>query len=73
MLFKRIKRAVSEAVNPERQCCFCGEVISDQNPIGITLDLGDESTQHMWSHAACLSSKLHDTVPFIAPDDSNDW
>jgi hypothetical protein len=73
MVLKGVKSAMSEAINPKRQCCFCGEVISGEKPLGITLDLGDGSTQDLWSHAACLSSRLHHTVPFLTPDEPNEY
>lgn len=70
---KAIKSAMSEIINPNRQCCFCAEAISDRNPVGITLHLGYGNTQDLWSHPACLSSRLHHTVPFLAPDEINDF
>jgi len=68
---KRIKNAISEALKPECQCCFCGEKIKGETPLSITVDLGEEQFQSMYAHGLCLQEKLHPTVPFLTPEEFN--
>lgn len=62
--------------NQNYQCCFCGEKIQS-NQIDVTAlivvsnwdkqpDLQQE--QHLFCHADCLKSRLHQRVPLYIAD-----
>ena len=71
-MIKGLKDAVSEALKPKVQCCFCGEPIKDETPIMMSLDLGDDQFQSMYAHGGCLQERLHPSVPFLPPGELND-
>jgi hypothetical protein len=50
-------------------CCFCGRWLSAQTAVRMevsTVEMGDES-QVLFAHKACLSEKIHSSVP-LHPD-----
>lgn len=49
------------------QCCFCGEMILDEEPLQIAIVFPSDGTQGLWTHGECLKKKLHSSVPFMTP------
>ncbi len=45
-------------------CCICAESIQGSAPVEIVVR-EDGAAQSLWSHAACLSSRLHQSVPTL--------
>ena len=45
------------------QCCFCGRTIGEEEGFELGVFYDEESTQGLWTHAACLKEKLHPSVP----------
>ena len=56
----------------EVQCCFCGDNIIDETPLHIHLLLPDDAKQDMFAHGTCFRDKLHESVPFLTPDEHLD-
>jgi hypothetical protein len=53
------------------QCCFCGLDISEvgTDPLVLSFPVDDgEGLQQIYSHTACLRSRLHPSVPFALDD-----
>lgn len=69
MNFKKVKRVLGESLKPSYHCSFCGETISEEALVSMSLDLGDKQFQSLYSYGLCLKENLHPSIPFIAPEE----
>jgi hypothetical protein len=53
------------------QCCFCGQSILEQvnDPVIIAITLPGGGAQQLYSHAACLKTRLDPSVPVALFDE----
>lgn len=53
------------------QCCFCGLAIASRpgEPLVLRLEVEEQGEQHLYSHIACLKTRVHDSVPLLLPGD----
>jgi hypothetical protein len=52
-------------------CCFCADSIQGSAPVEIVAH-EDGAAQALWAHAACLSVRLHSSVPSLFEPESAD-
>jgi hypothetical protein len=56
------------------QCCFCGKGIEPvaPDPVQLVIPFQDGSSQHIFTHVACLRRLLHPLIqlhPFLWEED----
>lgn len=51
------------------QCCFCGQSITTEPPVTLTLSPKGCGPQTLTTHWQCFRSRLHDSVPTLDPVD----
>jgi len=53
------------------QCCFCGQSIIQLalDPVLLAIHLPEGGAQQIYSHAECLRTRLHPSVPVALFDE----
>ena len=54
------------------QCCLCGQSILEHalDPVLLAIHLPEGGAQQIYSHAECLKTRLHPSVPVALFDES---